>query len=657
MAKSTKKYDTSLVTDRLRVIETKGDGVAITQTELTARACSRFEEFMSNTLSTFRSDLVTPIQSIVASVIAFECLTVHDLPHFFQALTANSATRSENTVAWTIGGKVRRSELCCLTLAALSHCAAPLDHANLLNEIETTLSCLYPLADLPPSERNVQGVFKDQQAWAYVHLPMPLVADYIGVLPVSRLGQTAIDRKMGYCTRNQDASELPTDTRNHIESEVVQAVIENDEVLAGGWVIEQLGKVTSGLRGTGINLSNLRVSRALKTRLGRVVNQLGRAGPVEAIIVGWVCDLATNGSARKSDPRIGTLADYLNAALRPIYQAIKSQDSHPLDMSDEQWKQAFKCMLGEGEVSKNLATAVGSFHKYVVRVFDVQPQGWIYEIAPTISKPKANILWPHEIEAAPSAVEVLGDDERQISQVKTWVKLLSNAPMRFAEIKWIRLRDLAPTEQGYDLKIAARRFAGAGKTKAASRVIPIHDPKCVASLSQWLARRELEGAGLDDLLFGDPQNTTRIYRLGACYALLNSALKSVTGDQTAASHIFRHTVLSNRVQKALLDIKEVKEVNELDVIAVEAGHKSFETTWTTYFHLPEAAQRHWIDRSISRLQVTDEILSRWTGVKPAALGQRRHRYGVNWNFLIEVRRTHTQCIPAGDPKLSGLDRM
>lgn len=643
-----KPCDNNEAPPRLKVVHIETSGYSFAPTPATAAAAQQFTEFMKDVIQSITTGSMTATQRTVACVIAFELLRGDDLLPFLDAIKNAQRLGVKTYVTWSTPRGQQRRELSPFTLISFARCVPDVEWAGEIATFNQRITTFYEFGTTKPIHRTLATVFLDLQAWAYLHLPMPLMASYLQVLPITHLPDSAWFRRFRLVAPIAPSVQMKQrDMFGDADGQVMETLLESKMSLSGYWVITELLEVFGGLCGVGVKISDTRARRQLAVNLNRLARKLDMAGPNEALMVGWAIHLTRFGSARKADPKVSTVFRYLSAGARQIYAAMRTTGAHPCDINTCTWKEMFKDLLKEHDGDSIFRNATISFHTFLIRMLDVEPQNWLYRSSlDYCHTPRANMIWPHEIQALPDAISTSSIDDRMAEQAIAWSLLLTSVPMRISELKWIRLSDVTLANGQLELDILAHRHAGFGKTNAASRKCQTDDQRCIVTLLAWRDRREKEGADLDDLLFGDPHNKDKLYRFGASYTLLNKALKIVTGDPEFSSHLCRHTVISHAIEYALFNLDKAQEVNPLHIIKVAAGHKSEETTITSYFHLPESCCRHWIDHALRQIKFAYKPIEAWTGIKGSALAQKQHRGKADhWHVMDAVQSAAVERAP------------
>lgn len=629
---------------RIKVVHIQSNGYSLAPTLATATSTDQFSQFISWVVKSKSDDSVTSAQLTVACAIAFEVLRSVDLLPFLNALKDRMRLSDGTYVTWSTPDGLNRRKVCPFTALAFSKCNYEVNWSAEISTFDQHISKIYHFGTTLTRHRTLATVLLDCQAWAYLNLPMPLVASYLQVLPITPLPDSAWYRRHRLIGPSPKVvAEVVSDPLEDADVLVSGTLMESPMALSGIWVINELLNVCTGLCGVGVSISNTRARRQLTLNINRIARKLDRAGPNEALMVGWAIYLVRYGSAYRADPKVSTVARYLSAGLRAFYSAMRVTGSHPYDLDTSSWEMVYRNLLREQGNDSTFRNTVISFHVYLIRTLDVEPQHWLFNSTQDRRHiPRANMIWSHEIDALPEAIRCRTTDTRTAEQVVTWSVLLTSIPMRVSELKWIRLSDVNFCDGQVEVAILARRHAGNGKTKAAQRICRTDDQRCIDTLSAWRIRREKEGAELDDLLFGDPKAKEKLYRFGASYSLLNQSLKAVVGESDFSSHLCRHTVISHAMEKAILTLDNAREVNPLNLIKVAAGHKSAETTISIYFHLPENCIRYWVDYALRQMTFTYKQIEAWTGIKASTLAQTQHRRkSLHWHVIDAVQSAET----------------
>lgn len=210
--------------------------------------------------------------------------------------------------------------------------------------------------------------------------------------------------------------------------------------------------------------------------------------------------------------------------------------------------------------------------------------------------------------------------------------------MRIGEVRSLRLSSLRLEGDELLIEIAPRRSHHSGKSSAARRMLTFRNAEHCMIVKAWLQRREAESAEPGDLLFGDPHQADKGYKLGACQRLLNQILRSATGESEISFHSLRHTVIGRELLQALMTADVHHTISPIHRTAVESGHRNEITTFINYFHLPEGPIRYWIDNAVASYLDSPAKAAKWLGKPGATLRQGRLRAANPSDYLLRQLR-------------------
>lgn len=616
--------------------------ILITATSQTSAAIARFNKFVTAVVRQSPAfQALSSHEQLIACVVCFEISQFQDLQPVLKALESPFFVDDSCFVSWTTEEEMKRLKLSPLTVAARKRISDWEVNWELLIETFTrSTSQLYTFANAGRIESRLSSIFSDRHAWCFLNLPMPLLAHILGLTRMTLLPDSAWLRRFRIPLLEHKGAEVPLSAFEPIEESITEVLYGGESQLSGAWFSEELTAICSGLSGPGISLSNAAAWNELSRRLSALAAKLEMAGPIEALLLGWALDVAIFGTARKKSPRVKTLSNYLRSGVRPLHHSIRKSGQHPLSLTSESWNELFAEIEQSGQGDRTLRPALASFHRYLIRSIDADPIPRLFSIQAEVAKPKANVIWQHEFDAVASILDQLTADPRIRDQLPVWNALLRSSTLRFGELIGLQLKSIQDFDGSLEIQVAPHRGARPLKTASARRILPIHDHHASETIRNWLRRRKLEGASGEDFLFGDPVDSRRVYRLGACYRAYSSALKNATGDPTVTVHTTRHSFISNFSEDGLLQLRHDSQVNFLHRLSVLAGHAHERTTLMTYAHLIELPVRHWTDMAIQRHMVHHSDVSRWSGVSAAAIRQRFHRSKTRgWSPLAEVGKS------------------
>lgn len=647
---------------RLIAQRRKNHELLIGSTAETAAAADRFDRFLRDMISQRGFEGLPATVLLIASVLAFERVEADELASMLDAMADAMAMGDGVYVSWMSGEEVRRCRLSHFTVLA----NAKADHAcgnwtEVVANFNVVAGRLYAFqAGVRVCDRT-KAITADAKAWDYLHLPMPLVAHLTGEIATTYVPDIVWRRRFQLPAPPIDAQESPVADLEAVEEAAIETLYQGKPQLSGAWFIEELTALCAGLTGPGVAKSNAHAWREIVGRLQALSRKVAQAGPGEALLLGWALDIAVFGTAKRRDPRVKTLANYLKSAVRLLHRRLREHGGHPLSLGAYEWEQIFLDLLDARKDDVTLKPALASFQRYLVRSLDADPIPWLWKSATEVRAPRANVVWPHEFDRMPAALQGRAGDVRTGDQLQVWNALLRSTTLRFGELAGLQVRSVRDHGTALEIEVAPHRGHRPLKSPAARRILPIQHAEAAALIRQWHQRRQTEGAGGDQLLFGDPHEPDCVYKLGSCYRIYSGALKDVCGDADVTVHSTRHAAVSNLVEAAISGMDRFSSVNPLHVAKVAAGHRSEETTISTYAHLFEDPLRLWLDRSLKERFTRCVDAAKWIGCSAERLRQRLHRHSQGgWNLWADLSgAAASACSPAKpepSPAASSADR-
>jgi integrase len=576
-----------------------------------SNSSARFERFIHSVLAGKAVQTLPLDKLLVACLIAFEAIPSKTA--LIQCLERrahwDTTTAQGLFASWSIAGVLHRRELSVFTSIVHSELKdTEIDWKALLSDFNRSLGALYDFGVTVPIEDRVDRLIADSMGWLCLRVPPALGAHVLGQIHMTALPDAIWCRQFG----QPKPIHAPLSQQ---EEEIFQRVVERSQSRpssdTSNWFVQALKTAFDGCTGAGVNLSNARAKRRLINQLDTVSKSLDEVGLHEVLLLGWLLDLLRHGSARKKKPAIRTIYLYFSTAATLIHTTLRAASADPLAMSAEQWSAFYESILAspsQGQVPPALA----SFHRFMVRSFDVEPVYGVFGQHEAEAVPDASMVWPEEFERAYQIIGRLSSDERAIGQTRIWLRLLQHTSLRRWELFGLLRRHLNTLDGVLVVEIAPRRGDKDLKSSASRRSAVISDPSAMNEILAWDQRRIEDSAVLDDLLFGDP-HAVGLYKAGYCYCLLSQALKLATHDPDICVHGCRHGYASREVLAGIFP-SAFKGISRLDQIKVEMGHRSLGTTLRTYAHQYESALRAWVDHDIEQSQsLTSTVVSIWTG--------------------------------------------
>lgn len=618
-----------------------GDGTLMRPTFGAAAGVARFKKFIQWVLRDGITILTQPQLIIAAALIAEGVVSEADLIACVSALPA--AVRRGDTVhaSWVVKEVLHRRSLSSLTLiagkSANSKQDTPVNWQKELDQFSETLRMFYPGSKDIAGPDRIASALNDGCAWVYLNCPMVCVAYVSGAQQLSLLSDLAHDRQ---CGRRELPIQGYANTEAHPLVEAMDLALDKafddaKPVSTSQWIIGALKKLVSVSAGeNGMRAADYLVKDAVRQRLGAVVQTLARSGtPVDALLLAWVLYLLETGSLHLRNPKLSTIARYTHAAVERLHRSLNRVPVAPADLDQGEWEAFFKEVLGADDASKELRCAVASFHCFLVGEFGLDPQPWLFVGVDDVSAVSANVVWPDEITRAFNLISTFGSDLRLRQSMKVMLSIGAGNKVRIGEVRSIRLCNIHLRGEDLEIEVAPRRTHHQGKSAAARRILKYGNTEHQVAIKAWLQRRIDESAEPDDLLFGDPHQPDRGYKMGACQRILNQTLRAATGDSSVSFQTLRHTAISRDLHHTLMNAQLHHPISPITQISVEAGHSIERTTFANYFHWPEEVIRHWLDTALAPYLDSPAIAAKWLDRPADGLRQGRHRSASRAEYL------------------------
>lgn len=477
---------------------------------------------------------------------------------------------------------------------------------------------------------------RDALCWWYQCLPAPLFAHQSGLQVLSALPRSALARLCRKLAVNYPAPEGQRDDEADTDCGLTADLIDAADSSEGGDkspVVLQLGIDL-------LTISRQEVDGITKRRWAQSLFDLRAraqtAGPITSLLLAWGLDLCEHGTVGQTNLARTTVQQYFKRAARPLFETLRLMSQN---FDDAQWqaqamRERYLGLMQAQSVGnkKTMASALTSFHSFLVEWLDIEPlETGLHEEVP-VARVQAQVIWPHELDVVMNWLEQV-EDVRVRNAVMIMLLVASECPARTNEL--LRLR-IVNVHTGLDhrgacmeIEIARRAANGRLKTPAAQRRLVIHNETTIDLIERWVRRRADEGAPRTAMLFGDPNDDSRIHRGAVVASLLNRLLKAATGEPDVRIHTLRHSCVSQRIG-ADLSSASVMDPNRHAVTAAETGHASAVSSFQSYFHRYEWNLRTGLDAALLELiTVTSSQAGSHLKLKPATLRQHAHRRAMN----------------------------
>lgn len=568
---------------------------------LESTAAARFSRVQALAL---RGDLLPPSSTRIAlSLILFDAIpTREDLEAALGNIDSIYTWNEQVCLDWS--DKFNRGNRRFLSVFTQTALATPrtvkLDTAAVLSDLDLMLQ---KAIRGPRSTYSLDLLLLDAQAWLKESVSEPLVAHCIGAAPIASLPRSVLAREATKLALGIDAAALRSEATSDGFARALAAYFDPTGRDQGSWLIAEL--VHTCRRNKSLSNSKDR-ERMLKGCLG-LTNRAETAGRISALILAWVIDLLESGTRTKQILKAITPAKYVSAAAYRLLEAFRGKDLD--EISVPAFISVYEKMLKglSSSQARTLASALSSWHFFLTCWFYVDPlykslHRWL-----PVSPPRANLLWPHELELISSWLNTPGSDERLHKQIRIAFEILKGVRIRATELLCLRICNIQFEGNVVRVEVATKEQDGGNKTAAARRTETLTG-EAFRLVRDWIERRKKDGALPSDYLFGDPYQPDRQYRTGHVYLTLNRLLKAATGDASVATHAISHTRVSFDWMEAASE-KTLADINPFERAAAAAGHESPATGFACYFHFAEPWLRRELDELITRQ------LGSWASVK------------------------------------------
>ncbi len=535
-----------------------------------------------------------------------------------------------------------------------------------IGDLTQPLICWLHANGLYAGERDpLRTLASDQLAWLCQYLPGPLVSHCAGVFVLTALDRTVWGRHetrlaLSHEPRSEETEELPefqTDTLLEALGNVSGTTF-NENLLKAALEVLQ---TSHGSRIDGLT-KRLWIEGLLKLPLS-----LNGNSPISVVLVGWIAYMCEFGTVSSSNPAASTIRQYASAVLLHLGKGLCDIGEEPdtwdvIDL-DAVYSDIYKAKSTGTRAAT--AAAIRSFQSYLEEVFDTEHAalGFLTSsrktddnaaglVAPSGSRVKANVLWPHEIDWCQSACASALDP--RVGQIaKVMFSIARECAVRYQDLSRLVSANLSfggdvlgPYCQ---IEVVRRARRGRLKTDASQRRLVIRQSAALCILRDWVEVRGQETGNLSAYFFGDKSADNERYRPAAVQAQLNKLVKLASGYAHARFHDLRHTVVSQQVEETLKSCSSV-DINPLYALASVAGHVLPITTLRSYSHFYESALRLWIDfglntalrtRSDDQARVLRLVSGKKTPLHGNSLIQEARRRGCDYthHWLRQLEAT------------------
>lgn len=474
---------------------------------------------------------------------------------------------------------------------------------------------------------TIQAFKEDQMQWLALNFSGPLFEHISGRMLFSGVPDSAYRRQK---TKRRLIVESQTDSASDKAiSETISGYLEPIGLDKNPVIIDHLIHACRRR----VKIANHLAKNYMLDECLLLSNPAKEHGPLTSIIVAWAISLIVHGSRNQENLSQAAVANYVTVVALKLFSHFRDKEIQSFHSQD--FEELYKRVIDSVTVGqqKIAASAISAFHNFL--------EDWLD--APFISRqkyhqdsdtiPRANVIWQHEVDQILDWLNLADCDERLVQIWRLAILIGYEKRIRIGELLAIHLQDIQFFEDQVQVFIAGQ------KSKAAKRYIVIKSPQTIQLLKVFVERRRKEFALGKELLLGDPKQPQSVYKLGQFYYGLNSLLKAVTGEHQASYHWLSHSVISF----GLVDILQggiSDYINPFSQFATDSGHFSIVTTFHEYMHLQHIPIRNSLDRALSKIPVTSEIVSNWTSGKAATIRKRVNQYALDqqsyyWQKMLE----------------------
>lgn len=597
-------------------VEVKRDGLGRTYFSERAGTSPRAVRFGKLQMKVLKGHVRfdTPLQAFAASLILFDGIATRK--SIIPALAAAPLIyqwRNRAQLEWPyMDGRIDRRILSGFSTDFIKSLPEEISHRYASDNLMLVARTIYPGAPDP-----IGTLLGDAQAWLLDVLPGALLGHVLGTNPQAALPRTALAREV-----RKEALSLDVAQVEGMGSEALgfalDAYFEAPETTGSAWLVDELVVICR----RNAKFAEADDKRRMLQALLHLSHKAVQCDAISALILAWTADLVESGTRLAPDIHPGTVGSYV----RLVAQALRN---HLLgysvsELSDEQFAEVYQRIVAgvsDGQ-KRNARSALSSWHAFLIRWLNAPPLKVSLYDPKDDAVPRANIIWPHEMDMIEEWLDHASMDKRLREQLVVAFAIARHVRIRAGELFRLRLHSIQDIDDTLTIEVCPLFRDGRLKTASARRSLVVNDHLSSNLILDWKACRKKEGALGEDLLFGDPHKPERIYQQGKYYVLINKILKAVSGDREVSLHTLSHTWISGRIHAALMSNEREIDIDPLDEIAVRAGHMTVQTSLDHYFHLFEKPIRHRLDAALAKIKLTSADAARLSGVAATALRAR-----------------------------------
>lgn len=376
-----------------------------------AKGSSRFCTFQKMLLDGTLA-LSEPGTRFAANLIAFDGIAT-------RADLMTALGNSENLYIWRDQtcldwadehGRINRRYLSPFTKKTWASPSLDLSHPDaILRSLEVAITQLYP----SPSVSRIDQLLHDSQAWLFENMPGPLFAHCTSLVSLSALPRTALAReeaRNAICLPDVKLNEKDSDLGLAFALDGYFSPAGND---FGTKLIDELAIVCREKKSLADYLDK---DRMLKGALA-IATRSHEAGKTTSMIVAFIIDLIESGGIRKGNLSPGAISKYVRSVAIPLLTAFRDIDIEQLE--EREFTSTYESILSSSEPGNraSAASALSAWHAFLQNWFDIPSiSKSLYSGLPPTT-PKANVIWPHELELVFEWISYGTCDKRLLDQI------------------------------------------------------------------------------------------------------------------------------------------------------------------------------------------------------------------------------------------------
>lgn len=363
--------------------------------------------------------------------------------------------------------------------------------------------------------------------------------------------------------------------------------------------LECAHRIRSIFKKTALRSSDHQVRQQWIAGLIALFDEACAHGRAQALVVAGTLHVVNEGGIRGGLLKPRSLAAYVGDTVERLLKSMLAHGGDPDGYTAAVWRQIYVATVEQANASARpkVAAFLLAFHRMLLGR-GAEPLTLSFARPEHLEPPNARIIFDVEIERALAYIRRPEVAQRIGLQAELMLLIGKVVAIRTSEVFTLRLEDVIEGSGGVCvLSVAPRRTDGTSKSPSVRRQVEIHDLEVNSRLLTFWRRRAGEDASPADFLFGEPRSPGTRFAERDTTELVQQAIKSATGDQTASFYCLRHRVLSEQAQAVLLpDARTCDEPWLLSSIAGRAGHASIASS-RPYLNCFEAALQAWAMRS------------------------------------------------------------